>query len=366
MLDIRFLGEPRFLLDGKDISGAVSVKCALLLALLLTQRDRKMRRQELLGLLWPQSSEDAARYNLRYNLWQLKRALGDGEPLVVTSKNNCWINDSFPFTCDLTTVLETDIAATEDENRLERLLALMEGDFFESIYFEDCEDLDEFIMARRYELECRKIALLKHLAVCYDRRGNWEQCLRIIDLSERMDPYDEDTAAIRLRILRRQGRYQEAQDYYRRFCMQLFSEVGAEPGPALRQLGGRTEEVADRPRQLHIVCQGIPTVPFYAMADFLKRLKQAEGFRMEDYLSSSEMTELAYIQREFGDPPPQPPSPPRLVDTFMALVERILADGRSITVDLRAKTADEPSKSVFMELTTRHEKEPSSFRLKLL
>lgn len=51
---------------------------------------------------------------------------------------------------------------------------------------------------------------------------------------------------------------------------------------------------------------------------------------------------------------------------IILLVERILADGRSITVDLRAKTADEPSKSVFTELTTRHEKETPSFRLKLL
>lgn len=51
---------------------------------------------------------------------------------------------------------------------------------------------------------------------------------------------------------------------------------------------------------------------------------------------------------------------------IILLVERILADGRSITVDLRAKTADEPSKSVFTELTTRHEKETPAFRLKLL
>lgn len=75
MLELNFLGKVRIKLDDQDISSKVSSKSAALLAVLLLQKHKKIDRDKLAGYLWPESAEDAAKYNLRYNLWQLKKLL---------------------------------------------------------------------------------------------------------------------------------------------------------------------------------------------------------------------------------------------------------------------------------------------------
>lgn len=77
MLEIKLLGELQLSLNGEDLTSSISSKCAALIALLMAHKNHRMSREELLGYLWPESSEDAAKYNLRYNLWQLKKALGE-------------------------------------------------------------------------------------------------------------------------------------------------------------------------------------------------------------------------------------------------------------------------------------------------
>ena len=75
MLYITFMGGPRFLLDGADVSDQISSKAAAIIALVLMKETRQMRRSDIISYLWSESSDDAAKYNLRFNLWQIKKAL---------------------------------------------------------------------------------------------------------------------------------------------------------------------------------------------------------------------------------------------------------------------------------------------------
>ena len=220
MLEITTLGEIRFQLDGKDISEGISNKCALLIAMLLSQKGKKMSRQELLGIFWPDSSEKAAKYNLRYNLWQLKKTLSDErEPFLLVTKSSCQINERYPYRCDYLTVTQANINTLPDRKSREMLLESLEGDFFAGLFFEGCEDLDEFIVMQRYVLENQKRSLLKRLVKDYWESKEWDECLRILSESEKNDPYDEENAIIWVKILMEQGKGREASEFYRRFCM---------------------------------------------------------------------------------------------------------------------------------------------------
>ena len=56
MLYITFMGGPRFLLDGTDVSDQISSKAAAIIALVLMRATRQMRRSDLISYLWSESS----------------------------------------------------------------------------------------------------------------------------------------------------------------------------------------------------------------------------------------------------------------------------------------------------------------------
>ena len=73
MLDVRLLGQFEVLQDGKRV--AIPTRNAQsLFAYLILNAKRFHRLEKLSGLLWPDSSEENARSNLRHELWRLRKA----------------------------------------------------------------------------------------------------------------------------------------------------------------------------------------------------------------------------------------------------------------------------------------------------
>src|SRR5687767_1066484 len=74
-LDIRLLGELDIRRDGRSLPPLDSARAESLLAYLLIHRGAPQPRQRLAFLLWPDSTEQQARTNLRHVLHNLRRAL---------------------------------------------------------------------------------------------------------------------------------------------------------------------------------------------------------------------------------------------------------------------------------------------------
>ena len=74
MLQIRLLGQFDIRLDGKRI--VISSRAGQsLMAYLAMTAGTSHRREKLAGTLWPNSSEENARKNLRQELWRIRKAL---------------------------------------------------------------------------------------------------------------------------------------------------------------------------------------------------------------------------------------------------------------------------------------------------
>ena len=95
MLDIKFLGKVKIEYDGIDITDKFGAKTKALLSLLILNKDKSLNREKIISYLWPDSSEDSGRFNLRFNLWQLRNIIGldeNGNKFLHTGRSHCSIN----------------------------------------------------------------------------------------------------------------------------------------------------------------------------------------------------------------------------------------------------------------------------------
>ena len=83
-LEILLFGSLEVRVEGKVVSRLPSRRAAWLLALLAIRNGRPIERNNLAGLLWPDSSDAAALHNLRQTLAGLRRALGPAGRLIET------------------------------------------------------------------------------------------------------------------------------------------------------------------------------------------------------------------------------------------------------------------------------------------
>ena len=65
MLEINFLSKNKLILDGNSIDKKVGNKGIVLLGLLMISERKSLSKEKVIDILWPDSAEEAARYNLR-------------------------------------------------------------------------------------------------------------------------------------------------------------------------------------------------------------------------------------------------------------------------------------------------------------
>jgi len=89
MLHVSLLGEQVITHDGTGVR-ARSSRAVELVSFSVAHAGSPRARQQIAGLLWPDSTEARALANLRRELHQLRQVLGAEPSLVVTSRDLCW------------------------------------------------------------------------------------------------------------------------------------------------------------------------------------------------------------------------------------------------------------------------------------
>ncbi|HSH76185.1 MAG TPA: hypothetical protein VLA09_10920 [Longimicrobiales bacterium] len=154
MIELRILGSPN--LVGEDGNQLLSVlrrpkRLALLSFMAVECLGTYLRRDRLLGLLWPDSEERKARSSLSEALSQLRGSLGSavvstrGKEEIGLSPDHIW--------CDAADVL----AAGGTDPDLERVAALYRGPLLDGFLLDDSSGFDHWLDSRRGRLE--RIAL---------------------------------------------------------------------------------------------------------------------------------------------------------------------------------------------------------------
>src|SRR3954466_15573671 len=114
-LSLAVLGPLRITLDGQPVTGFAYHKVRALLAYLAVEADSPHHRDALVGLLWPELPDTAARTNLRQALANLRETIGDATatpPFLLITRDTIQFNQSSDYDLDVAT-FTTLLAACE-------------------------------------------------------------------------------------------------------------------------------------------------------------------------------------------------------------------------------------------------------------
>src|SRR5512143_159604 len=134
MLQIRLLGQFDVRFDGKRIVIASRSGQSLLAYLALTA-GTPHRREKLAGTLWPETSDENARKNLRQELWRIRKAIPNPGP---SAANDYLRSDEYTITFNRDADYWLDVAILEkpdlDPQSLSSNLSLYQGELLPGFY----------------------------------------------------------------------------------------------------------------------------------------------------------------------------------------------------------------------------------------
>jgi DNA-binding SARP family transcriptional activator/predicted ATPase len=242
LLQLSFLGTFDVTLDGQPVTGFESGKVRALLAYLATQSDRAHSRSVLVGLLWPEQPEDAARANLRQALSNLRRALGDQHspaPFLHISRDTVQFDaagtrqDVEAFNalldeCNRHAHRRAELC-TPCSQRLAQAVGLYRGPFLDGLFVHDSLALEEWILLQREILQRRVLQALYQLAAYHERRGAYNEAYDFALRQIELDPWREEAHRQAMRVLVLRGERSAALAQYEA-CRHLLEEgLGVEP-----------------------------------------------------------------------------------------------------------------------------------------
>jgi DNA-binding SARP family transcriptional activator/tetratricopeptide (TPR) repeat protein len=310
-LSLSLLGPFQATLDGEPITRFESDKVRALLAYLTVEADCPHRRETLVGLLWPDWPEGAARRNLSHALANLRRAIGDDQAappfLLITPQTiqfNCaadYCLDVAAFSSQLSAVSgrlsanqQIGKSATGSQpisnpqsltsnfqpptsspqspiSILQSAVDLYRGSFLEGFSLKDCPAFDDWVLLTRERLQRQTLAALQRLAAYYEQRGEVGLAVGYTRRQVELEPWQEEAQRRLIRLLALSGQRSAALAQYEACCRHLRAELGVEPE---RETTALYERIRDGEREPGIG-QGAPRPPDFLLGVSAYPLPQA-------------------------------------------------------------------------------------------
>lgn len=250
-LEISCFGPPTARLAGGDPPPDILWRkhLALLIYLALSP-ERTRSRDQLLGLLWPEKTQDKARHSLNEAIRRLRTGLGAER--ILSRGDAVALNDA---------ALEVDAQRFEQlaERDPDQAVACLMGDFLEGFTLDDAPAFEDWASERRAAFRAHGAALLV-------RRG--EQALTLTNGAAARDaarralhlvPSLEPAAALLMRAAALAGDATGALAAYHAYTERLAADLGERPSRELEALAERIR--ANRWRRVSVARRAEPEAP---------------------------------------------------------------------------------------------------------
>jgi len=237
-LSISCLGPFQVTLDEQPVTGFKSNKVRALLAYLAVEADRPHSREVLAGLLWPEYPDPSALSNLRYALSNLRRVICDHKanpPFLLITRDMLRFNTASDYWLDVTAfpahMKPLRNVAEGDQNpiRGEEAIALYRGEFLEGFSIKDSVAFEEWVLAKRQQMDQQLLSALRYLVTAYEQYGQYDQAQAWARRQIELEPWDEVAHQQLMRILAQSGQRNAALVQYETCCQLLAEELGVEP-----------------------------------------------------------------------------------------------------------------------------------------
>lgn len=234
-LGIRLLGGFVLVYDGCPVAEITSGRTQALLAYLVLHRQTAQTRQRIAFQLWPESTDDQARANLRKELYRLRHALPIADELLrVDAKTLQWLPNG-NFSLDVAEFEAAVKAAEQATDRrtirasLEQAIELYRGDLLP-------DQEDEWVVAERERLQQLHVRALEQLVNLLEAQHDYQTALTYAQKMLRLDALNEAAYGSLMRLYGLNGDRAKALQVYHQCMTVLREELGVDPGLATRKL----------------------------------------------------------------------------------------------------------------------------------
>ncbi|WP_119072285.1 ATP-binding protein [Aggregatilinea lenta] len=226
-------GVLRLTYDGQPVT--LPPQPSAVCAFLLLNRQRRITREELQALFWPDAEPTKAQERLRRALYLLRRALEPHDDLIATEGTELAIAPDVSVWVDVEEFerLLLDAYRTEPPDRilLERAVDLVKDDLLKDIY------ADWALLEREHTLQ-RLLIALRHLIGLCQADGDWPAVLTHAHRLLELDPLQEVAHRALMTAHAATGDRSAALRVYQQCVKALDEELGADPLPETTALYG--------------------------------------------------------------------------------------------------------------------------------
>jgi DNA-binding SARP family transcriptional activator len=270
MILCRTLGPVELSVDGGPAPPELLWRKHLALLVYLARSPRRGRsREHLIGLLWGDRSDPAARHSLSEALRVIRHHAGEGSVEVTVGQ------------------VRLEAASVQlDVDRLEELAAagdwaaaaeLVSGEFLEGFALAEASEFEDWLAAEREMWGRRGVEVLVSCAEAHAQVGKVEEACGFASRALGLRPTSESALRCALRCRSLAGDRAGALALFERFQSRLAVELGAQPGEETRLLVERVRRERGLQAEVGAQADGIPVVrpPLEGRGQELQRLLEA-------------------------------------------------------------------------------------------
>lgn len=242
-LEVYSLGILDIKLNNRSINEYMSGKAFGLLCYLAMNSDKVLNREKLVELFWGNSDLEAAKYNLRYTLWTLRRLFKneEAEDIIVNVKNGCKISDAYKIITDVN-LLDNLLTNVEKDKKyynkitLEKIHEIYKGEFFEGFFLKNCPEFNDWVFYQRESCQRKYFTLLLGFSMYLKDNNLPEKCIDVYEEMIRMNPLQEDLYLNLIKLYIQLGDRNAALTHYEKCCKVLREELNIGPMQELQKV----------------------------------------------------------------------------------------------------------------------------------
>lgn len=288
-----FLGTPVLRRGDRTVRLVRAKAIGLLLYLAATRVVQP--RERVLDLLWPESSAQAGRKNMRNTLWEIREALGDD----VLEQDATTLRLSDSVVIDLHT-LENGLLLLQSASveNLEATAAAYRGLLADGLVVHHAPEFEIWLVAERERVTALYLRLLERIVALHRAEGAWQSMRDAARRALSIDPLRESLHLAAIEADLRLGDRAGAAQQYATLIDTLRRELDVAPLPETTRryealLAGSLEPVA-RPRPVRAVA------PHRAPDPFVGRRAELAALRQEQLIAQGGAARVVLLAGDLG------------------------------------------------------------------
>src|SRR6056297_45433 len=237
-IQIYMLGYPKIIYNGTDITDKLSYKSAGILYYVST--NNYCSRKKIAYTFWEGSSEDAAKYNLRYNLWSMNKIFKSSnkneDPILEWNKNNLFLNENYDLDIDIESYSKNIKSQDLNLKSLIKLKSLYKGEFLEGFYLKDSFAFNDWLFFEREKYQKKYIQVLQNLLVIYKKEKKYDKSISILQEMLKLNSLDESIYVALIKVYLEKGDRANALKIYNKCVYVLRHELNISPKKSTEKL----------------------------------------------------------------------------------------------------------------------------------